>query len=68
MAYLHIKWQKITEVGTVLVEDPMKTIHLSILTRHMHGYAHLINNPKKFNLGIDDLGAKPCIPHKSLLQ
>ena len=40
MAYLHIKWQKITEVGTVLVEDPMETIHLSILTRHMHGYAH----------------------------
>ena len=29
---------------------------------------YLINNPKKFNVGIDDLGAKPCIPHKSLLQ
>ena len=29
---------------------------------------NLINNPKKFNVGIDDLGAKPCIPHKSLLQ
>ena len=30
--------------------------------------SYLINNPKKFNVGIDDLGAKPCIPHKSLLQ
>ena len=30
--------------------------------------SNLIYNPKKFNVGIDDLGAKPCIPHKSLLQ
>ena len=30
--------------------------------------SHLINNPKKFDLEIDDLGAKPCIPYKSLLQ
>ena len=29
---------------------------------------NLINNPKKFDLEIDDLGAKPCIPYKSLLQ
>ena len=29
---------------------------------------NLINNPKKFNVEIDDLGAKPCIPYKSLLQ
>ena len=39
--------------------DFLSTIHFS---------DHLINNPKKFNVGIDDLGAKPCIPHKSLLQ
>ena len=29
---------------------------------------HLINNPKKFNVEIDDLAIKPYIPHKSLLQ
>ena len=29
---------------------------------------YLINNPKTFNVEIDDLGAKPCIPYKSLLQ
>ena len=29
---------------------------------------YLINNRRMFNLEIDDLGVKQCIPHKSLLQ
>ena len=29
---------------------------------------NLINNQRMFNLEIDDLEVKPCIPHKSLLQ
>ena len=29
---------------------------------------YLINNPRMFNLGTDDLAIKPYIPHKSLFQ
>ena len=30
--------------------------------------SYLINNPRMFNLGTDDLAIKPYIPHKSLFQ
>ena len=47
---------------------PHKTVRNPTDHRHigMTTY-YLINNPKKFDLEIDDLGAKPCIPYKSLL-
>ena len=32
-----------------------------------HAFVYLINNPRMFNLGIDDLAEKPYIPQKNLL-
>ena len=34
--------------------------HFTLIT------SHLINNPRMFNLGIDDLAEKPYIPQKKL--